>query len=128
MSHYAKVLDGRVINVIVADDDFFTNGKFIDTAPGQWIQTSYNTRGNVHYAANSNTPDGAPAVRGNYAGIGFIYNATHDVFYPPRPFPSWTIDSNTWTWQAPIPYPQDGKFYQWDEPTKTWNEVSSLTT
>jgi len=111
MSHYAKVLNGIVQQVIVAEADFFNT--FVDTSPGQWIQTSYNTRGNVH--ALGGTP-----LRGNYAGIGYTYDATNDVFYAPQPFPSWTLNQLTWTWEAPIPMPTDDKQYRWDEPTKTW--------
>ena len=111
MSHYAKVLNGIVQQVIVAEADFFNT--FVDTSPGQWIQTSYNTRGNVH------TLGGTP-LRGNYAGIGYTYDATHDVFYAPQPFPSWTLNQSTWTWGAPTPMPIDDKQYSWDEPTKNW--------
>lgn len=123
MSHYAKVVNGKVIDVIVADESFFNI--FIDTSPGTWLQTSYNTRGGVHYAPNSDTPDGGVALRGNYAGIGFVYDSTNDVFYPPQPYPSWTISAPNWTWTPPIPYPTDGKNYKWDEPTKTWIEITS---
>ena len=80
MSHFAKVVDGKVTQVIVAEPDFFTT--FVDTSPGSWIQTSYNTIGNKH------TLGGTP-LRGNYAGIGFIYDQANDVFYAPQPFPSW---------------------------------------
>ena len=110
MSHFAKVLDGKVVQVIVAEPDFFTN--FIDSSPGQWIQTSYNTHGNQH---SENRP-----LRANYAGIGYIYDAANDVFYAPQPYPSWTLNQTTWLWEPPIPYPTDGKLYIWDEATKTW--------
>ena len=115
MSHFAKVVDGKVVQVIVAEQDFFNT--FVDSSPGQWIQTSYNTHGNQH-------PEGRP-LRGNYAGIGHTYDATHDVFYAPQPYPSWTLSQTTWLWEAPIPYPTDGKEYQWDEATKNWVEVTS---
>ena len=120
MSHYAKVLNGIVQQVIVAEADFFTT--FIDTSPGEWIQTSYNTRGNVHYAPNSNTPDGGEALRGNYASIGYNYDKKNDVFYAPQPFPSWTLNTATWLWEPPIPNPGSDKSYRWDEDTKTWIE------
>jgi hypothetical protein len=123
MSHYAKVKDGIVVSVIVAEADFFTNGHFVDTSPGSWIQTSYNTRGGVHYGQDGQ-PDGGTALRGNYAGIGYTYDATNDVFYPPKPFASWSISSPTWTWTPPTPYPTDGKFYSWDETNKTWVEIA----
>ena len=121
MGHYAKVVSGQVTQVIVAEADFFNT--FVDTSPGDWIQTSYNTRGNVHYLPNSDTPSGQPAVRGNYAGIGYTYDRTNDVFYAPQPFPSWTLNNSTWLWEAPVPYPTDGKFYNWNEATTSWVEV-----
>jgi hypothetical protein len=113
MSHFAKVLDGKVVQVIVAEPEFFQT--FVDSSPGEWIQTSYNTLGNRH-------PENRP-LRGNYAGIGYIYDRTHDVFYAPQPFPSWVLDQTTWSWNAPTPMPTDGNAYVWDENTKTWVRV-----
>ena len=121
MGHFAKVVDGKVTQVIVAEPDFFDT--FVDSSPGQWIQTSYNTRGNVHYAPNSNEPDGEPALRGNYAGIGYTYDNINDVFYAPKPYDSWVLSETTWLWAAPVPYPDDGKVYVWDEVTTSWKEV-----
>jgi hypothetical protein len=120
VSHFAKVLDGKVIQVIVAEPDFFDT--FVDSSPGQWIQTSYNTRGGVHYDQEGN-PDGGVALRGNYAGIGYVYDHANDVFYAPQPFASWTLDQTKWMWEAPVPYPADGKLYRWDEPTISWVPV-----
>ena len=113
MSHYAKVVDGKVTQVIVAEAEFFDT--FVDTSPGTWIQTSYNTQGNQH-------PEGRP-LRGNYAGIGYVYDQANDVFYASQPFPSWVLNNATWTWEAPTPMPTDGKFYQWNEATTSWKEV-----
>jgi len=121
MSHYAKCLDGKVIQVIVAEPDFFDT--FVDSSPGQWLQTSYNTRGNIHYGPDGE-PDGGAALRGNYAGIGYTYDQQNDVFYAPQPFPSWTLDQATWLWSAPVTYPADGQFYVWDEATVSWKLVT----
>jgi len=110
MSHYAKVLNGKVISVIVAESDFFDT--FVDSSPGEWIQTSYNTYGNKH-------PKNKP-LRGNFAGIDYIYDTNNDVFYAPQPYPSWILNNSTWLWESPIPYPTDGNKYNWDESTKTW--------
>lgn len=125
MGHYAKVVDGTVSTVITATADFFTT--FVDSSPGTWIKTSYNTRGGIHYEPNVNPPvpsaDQTKAIRANYAGIGYIYDATNDVFYTPQPYPSWTISAPTWLWQPPVPYPDDGKTYTWDEATLSWVEV-----
>lgn len=126
MGHFAKVLNGIVQNVIVAEPDFFDT--FVDSSPGEWIQTSYNTRGNVHYTPNTNEPSGNPALRGNYAGIGYIYDRTNDVFYPPKPFDSWSISVETnWVWNPPVPYPDDGELYKWDESIKNWVLVPDQT-
>lgn len=121
MSHFAKVTDGKVTQVIVAEKEFFDT--YIDSTPGEWIQTSYNTRGGVHYGQDGQ-PDGGVALRGNYAGIGYTYDRTNDVFYPAQPFPSWTISAPDWTWKAPVAMPTDGKMYTWDESTKSWVEVA----
>ena len=124
MSYYAKVVNRIVTRVIVAEPEFFTT--FIDNSPGTWIQTSYNTRGNVHYGPDGQ-PDGGVALRGNYAGVGYTYDPAHDVFYPPRPsdatgvWRSWTISAETnWVWTPPSPCPTDGKQYTWDEATTSW--------
>lgn len=120
MSHFAKVLDGRVIDVIAAEPEFFNS--FIDTSPGQWVQTSYNTYGNIHYGPDR-VPDGGIAFRGNYAGIGHVYDAENDVFYATQPYPSWTLNRQSWLWEAPAPYPTDGERYSWDEPSTSWKRV-----
>ena len=124
MSHFAKVTDGKVTQVIVAEKEFFDT--YVDSTPGEWIQTSYNTRGGVHYGQNGE-PDGGVALRGNYAGIGYTYDRTNDVFYPAQPFPSWTISAPNWTWEAPVAMPTDGKRYAWDEATTSWIEIPELT-
>ena len=114
MGHFAKVVDGKVSQVIVAEQEFFDT--FVDSSPGSWIQTSYNTIGGQH------TQGGTP-LRGNYAGIGYTYDQANDVFYSPQPYASWLLNQTTWTWEAPTPYPADGKAYVWDEPTVAWKEV-----
>jgi hypothetical protein len=114
MSHFAKVLDSKVIQVIVAELEFFEN--FVDTSPGTWIKTSYNTYGNAHKL-------GGTPLRGNYAGVGFTYDAINDVFYAPQPYPSWILNESTWLWESPVAYPTDDKFYFWDEATTSWKEV-----
>jgi hypothetical protein len=118
MAHFAKILDGKVIDVIVAEPEFFET--FVDTSPGFWLQTSYNTRGGVHYAPNSNTPDGGVALRKNYASKGFTYDAERDAFIPPKPLPSWVLNEETCLWEPPVPKP-DGDHY-WNEETTSWIE------
>ena len=112
MSHFAKVLDGKVVNVIVAEQEFFDT--FVDSSPGTWLQTSYNTSGGKH-------PEGRP-LRKNYAGIGYTYDPVRDAFIPPQPYASWTLDEETCLWQSPVAMPTDGKQYVWNEETLQWEE------
>ena len=106
MSHFAKIQNGLVTEVIVAEQDF------IDTLSGQWVQNSYNTHGNQH-------PEGRP-LRKNFAGIGYTYDKDLDAFIAPKPFNSWTLNQETGLWNAPTPMPNDGKTYNWNEPTTSW--------
>lgn len=110
MSHFAKVENGIVTEVLVVEQDVINTGLFGD--PSIWIQTSYNTIGGQH-------PEGRP-LRKNYAGIGYTYDEVRDAFIPPKPFDSWLLDEDTCLWEAPIPYPQDDKPYRWDEENQAW--------
>lgn len=118
MAHYAKVKNGVVTQVIVAEAEFFDT--FVDNEPGEWIQTSYNTRGGVHYNPETNEPDDGTPLRKNYAGIGFTYDAERDAFIPPQLFASWILNEDTCLWEAPVAYPDDGSEYDWDEDTISW--------
>jgi hypothetical protein len=115
MSHFAKVLNGIVTQVIAAEPEFFQT--FVDSSAGNWIQTSYNTYGGQH--KNGGTP-----LRKNYAGIGYIYDSVRDAFIPPQTYPSWILNDETCLWDAPIPMPTDGKIYKWDEATTSWIKVT----
>jgi hypothetical protein len=112
MSHYAQVKNSVVQQVIVAEADFIA--QLPDSQ--DWIQTSYNTSGNQH-------PEGR-ALRGNYAGIGYVYDAEADVFYEPQPWASWSLNTATWRWQAPVAYPQDGLAYLWNETAQQWDLIN----
>ena len=114
MAHYAKVNNNIVEQVIVAEAEFFDT--FIDSSPGAWIQTSYNTHRGVH--ANGETP-----LRKNYAGVGMIYDAERDAFYAPQPYPSWTLNDDSCVWEAQTAYPTDGERYAWNESTTSWVEA-----
>ena len=111
MSHFAKVENGVVTQVIVAEQDFIDSG----VLGHGWVQTSYNTRGGVHYGAN-NVPDGGTALNMNYAGIGYTYDGTG--FAAPSPFPSWILNKDSYIWEAPVAKPEGD--YEWNEETKTW--------
>ena len=128
MSYFAKVptlTDGKGIvdDVIAAEQDFIDSGKA--GSPSMWWQTSYNTHGNVHYGQDGQ-PDGGVALRANYAGLGYTLDTTvvqdgvTGVFYAPQPYPSWVLNTQTYLWEAPVPYPNDGQNYVWDEATESW--------
>lgn len=121
MAHYAKVNNEIVEQVIVAEAEFFDT--FVDSSPGEWIQTSYNTRGGKHYDQDRNEDSGTP-LRKNYAGIGYIYDSVRDAFYEPQPYPSWTLNDTTCLWSAPVAYPDDDNMYIWDEETTNWKEAN----
>jgi hypothetical protein len=105
MAHYAKIENGIVTQVIVAEEEFFDT--FVDSSPGEWIQTSYNNN-----------------IRKNYAGVGFTYDSTRDAFIPPQPYNSWTLNEDTCLWEAPTLHPTDGLMYAWNEDTLSWDEVT----
>lgn len=114
MSHFAKVENGIVTEVLVITQDVIDTGMFGD--PALFVQTSYNTRGGQH-------PNGTP-LRKNYAGVGYTYDSIRDAFIPPQPFFSWLLNEDTCLWDAPIPYPDDGQTYSWDEPSQSWSLIT----
>ena len=119
MAHFAKIENNIVTQVIVADQDFIDS---ISNENDLWIQTSYNTRGGIHYKPNTNEPseDQSKALRKNYAGIGYTYDSTKDAFIAPQPFNSWTLNEKTCNWVSPLPFPTDGETYKWNEETLSW--------
>jgi len=133
MGHFAKIIqvDNQYIvdTVIVADPEDIESG--IHGPISDWVQTSYNTRAGKHYITNTQqlSEDQSKALRKNYAGIGYIYDPIRDAFYPPKPFPSHTLNEETCMWEAPVPYPSDrgqrdanGNVidYYWNEETLQW--------
>ena len=121
MSHFAKVENGTVTQVIVAEQDVIDTGMF----GSGWVQTSYNTRGGVHYNPETNEPseDQSRALRKNYAGVGYTYDSDRDAFIPPQPYASWVLDEVTCLWAAPVVMPTDDKQYNWDEESQSWKLV-----
>jgi len=111
MSHFAKVENGIVKQVIVAEQDVIDTGVF----GHGWVQTSYNTHGGKH-------PEDRP-LRKNYAGVGYAYDSQRDAFIPPQPFNSWLLNEDTCLWDAPVAMPTDDKKYVWDEESVSWKEV-----
>jgi hypothetical protein len=104
MSHFAKIENNIVTEVIVAEQDFINSGLVGDSF--LWVQTSYN--GNF---------------RKNYAAIGFTYDKTRDAFIPPQPYPSWTLNEDTCLWESPVAYPDDGNIYEWNESDQQWENA-----
>ena len=119
MAHFAEIDENNIVKrVLVVDSslehrgaDFLANDLALG---GTWVQTSYNTHANQH-------PEGRPLHK-NYAGIGYSWDGIG--FFAPQPFPSWTKNADTYIWEAPVPYPTDGKFYTWNEDTQGWDEVT----
>ena len=103
--YWAKVTDGLVVKVIVANDDFFET--FIDDSAGTWIETKM---------------DGS--IRKNYAGVGHTYDQGRDAFYEPQPYASWTLNETTCQWECPVSYPDDGNMYEWNETDQQWDEIT----
>ena len=128
MAHFAKINDsGIVIFVTVGRDE--DNGKELELSErtgDTYKQTSYNTRGGIHYDPNTKeaSEDQSKAFRKNYAGLGYTYDSARDAFISPKPYPSWTLDEDTCQWESPVAYPDDGKRYEWNEGTTSWDEVS----
>ncbi len=142
MAHFAKVKSRKVLEVIVAEQDY------IDSLPTEdgvtWVQTSYNTSGNIHYGWEEVTiqeydkddnpsstyktqqpyPDGGVPLRKNFAGIGHTYDSGRDAFYAPKPYSSWVLNETTCIWEAPVAYPSDGKLYVWNESNLAWEEIT----
>jgi hypothetical protein len=121
MAYFAKINNGIVEQVIAIEKDVLDTGLFGD--PSEFVQTSYNTKGGVHYDPTTGQPsaDQSKALRKNYAGIGYIYDTLRDAFYSPQPYPSWTLNEQTCYWTPPYPAPEDG-FYVWNELNQTWEK------
>jgi len=130
MGHYVKIVNNKVVKVIVATQDFIDgyndNEPELTKYPSSWVKTSYNTRGGVHYQPNTDIPseDQSKSLRKNFAGIGYTYDESRDAFIPPKPFDSWLLNEETCLWESPIEYPNDGNEYVWDESTTSWTELN----
>ena len=120
MGHYAKIENNVVVQVIVAKADVITERS------GEWIKTSYNTRGGVHYNPDDLTEqsvDQSKALRKNFAAAGMIYDRERDAFYNPQPYHSWTLNETTCYWEPPVEQPIGGNPHVWNEENQTWDEV-----
>jgi len=123
MAHYAFLDENNIVTQVIVGVEEGTDGIDWEQRYGEFRgqtckRTSYNTRGNVHSG-------GGIPFRKNYAGIGYTYDTVRDAFIEPQPYPSWTLDEDTCLWNPPIPRPQDGKFYNWDESIQSWIEIQA---
>lgn len=124
MAHFAKVVNGIVQQIIVAEPEFFDT--FVDDTPGEWVQTSYNSKGGKWYDPETGIINPNKShLRYNYAGIGYIYDSENDAFYTPQPFPSWTLNTSTFIWESPVPYPSTPGDYVWNEEDQAWVGLDS---
>ena len=125
MSHFAKLDDNNVVTFVTVgrQEDDGLEAELTARTGDVYKQTSYNTRGGVHYNLETGLPseDQSKALRFNYAGIGFTYDEDRDAFIPPKPFESWVLDELSCLWKAPLPYPDGGGEYTWNEETGSWD-------
>jgi len=124
MTHFAYVPNivygvGTVERVLVIEQDVIDTGLFGE--PSAFYQTSYNTRGGIHYGSDGQpSANQSQALRKNFAGIGYTLDLNRNAFIPPKDFPSWLLNEDSCLWEAPAPMPNDGKSYIWDESTLAW--------
>jgi hypothetical protein len=112
MAHFAKINQQRIVTQVIVVDE-----EYIETLPGNWIQTSYNTYGGVHLL-------GGTPLRKNYAAVGYTYDYIRDAFIPPQPYPSWTLNEDTCNWESPKPKPEGN--YIWDESILDWVDTFQI--
>jgi hypothetical protein len=129
VSHFAKLDENNVVTFVTVgrQEDDGLEAELTARTGDVYKQTSYNTRGGVHYTDGVPSEDQRKALRFNYAGIGFTYDADRDAFIPPKPYDSWVLDENTCLWEAPVAYPEDGNAYTWNEELQEWTAIENET-
>ena len=133
MAHYAYIDDNNLVTSVIVGPDEGSEPEGVELweeyfsakGKGRALRTSYNTRGGVHYTDGEPSEDQSKALRFNYAGIGFTYDPERDAFVPPKPFESWVLNESTCLWEAPLPYPDDGGSYSWNEDLLAWELIPS---
>jgi hypothetical protein len=128
MAHFAEISESnRVLRVLAIERSELDTGNW--GSPANWIQTSYNTQGGVHYTNGKPSDDQTKALRKNYAGQGFTYDPELDAFYADSPFPSWVLNKETCLWEAPTPMPTpvENEFFTWDEESLSWKASAPTT-
>ena len=125
MSHFAKIENNIVTFVTVGrQEDDGKEQELFERTGDVYRQTSYNTRGGVHYTDGVPSEDQSKALRKNYAGIGYTFDEERDAFIPPKPYESWVLNEDTCLWDSPVPYPSDGGMYEWNETEQSWVETT----
>jgi hypothetical protein len=130
MAYFAQIDENNIVTQVLSvhdsyqhrGSDFLANDLGLG---GTWIQTSFNSRGGIHYIADTNTPSGKLHLRYNFAGIGYTYDQHKDAFIPPKPYESWMLNEETCLWQPPVPYPDDENLYIWNETDNSWDIVEN---
>lgn len=129
MAHFAKLDENNIVTFVTVgrQEDDGKEQELFDRTGDVYKQTSYNTRGGIHYNPETGkvSEDQSKAYRKNYAGLGYFYDEELDAFIPPKPYDSWVLNEDTCLWESPIPYPEDGEMYFWDESEGTWMIVES---
>ena len=127
MSHFAKLDENNIVTFVTKgrQEDDGREQELFDRTGDVYRQTSYNTRGGIHYNSETGevSEDQSKAFRKNYAGVGYTYDELLDAFIPPQPFESWLLDLDTCLWDAPVAYPTDGEMYAWDEDSVAWVQI-----
>lgn len=123
MAHWAEIDENSIVVRVTVGDNNDPAGDegyswLVENLGGTWVKTSYNTHGGVHN-------NGGIPLRKNFAGIGYLYDPIRDAFISPKPFDSWTLNEETCLWESPVPYPEDGKAYTWNENTVNWHPIES---
>jgi len=129
MAHWAELDENNVVTRVLVGDNNDPAGDegyqwLLDNLGGTWVKTSYNSIGGKRRNPETEEMTEEAGFRKNYAGIGYTFDAGHDAFIPPKPFNSWNLNEDTCLWEAPTPYPADGKTYRWDEDITAWVEVT----
>jgi hypothetical protein len=127
LAHFAKLDENNIVTFVTVgrQEDDGKEAELSARTGDVYKQTSYNTRGGVHYTDGFPSEDQTKAFRKNYAGLGYTYDAGRDAFIPPKPYASWVLNEDTCLWDAPVPYPDDGNRYTWDEDTTSWVELDA---
>ena len=128
MAHWAELDENNVVTRVLVGDNNDPAGDegyqwLVGNLGGTWVKTSYNAVAGKRRDPETGEITEEAGFRKNYAGIGYTYDSVRDAFIPPKPFDSWTLNEDTCIWEAPVAYPNDGKFYTWNEESISWDEV-----